>query len=42
MVEKLHQRLPLGADAAQKGRHYQEVVQDLKAMLQGKWVHKQG
>jgi hypothetical protein len=38
MVEKLHSQLPVGAEAARKAQHYQEVIQDLKAMLQGKWV----
>jgi hypothetical protein len=40
MVEKLHSQLPLGAEAAHKAQHYQEVIQDLKAMLHGKWVAK--
>jgi hypothetical protein len=38
MVEKLHSQLPLGSEAAPKAKHYQEVIDDLKAMLQGKWV----
>jgi hypothetical protein len=40
MVEKLHSQLAVGADASQKANHYQEVIQDLKAVLQGKWQVK--
>jgi hypothetical protein len=38
MVEKLHSQLAVGAEASAKVSHYQEVIEDLKAMLQGKWV----
>lgn len=38
MVEKLHTPLPLGASAVEKAQHYSTVVQDIKAVLQGKSI----
>lgn len=38
MVEKLHTPLPLGTSAAAKALHYNTVVSDIKAVLQGKVI----
>jgi hypothetical protein len=35
MVEKVHTPLPLGASSTAKEEHYQQVITDIKLVLQG-------
>jgi dihydroneopterin aldolase len=39
MVEKLHKALPATTDHNVKSKHYREVIEDIKACLQGEhWL----